>query len=29
MTPLPIPRAGTLITRRRLTSSWGLMMSFK
>ena len=24
MTPLPIPRAGTLMTRRRLTSSCGL-----
>ena len=27
MTPLPMPRAGTLITRRRLTSSCGLMTS--
>jgi hypothetical protein len=26
MTPLPMPRAGTLITRRRLTSSCGLMI---
>ena len=26
ITPLPIPRAGTLITRRKLTSSCGLMM---
>ena len=25
ITPLPMPRAGTLITRRRLTSSCGLM----
>ena len=27
--PLPIPRAGTLITRRRLTSSCGLMISLR
>ena len=29
ITPLPIPRVGTLITRRRLTSSCGLMISLR
>jgi hypothetical protein len=29
ITPLPIPRAGTLMTRRRLTSSCGFMISLR
>ena len=29
ITPLPMPRAGTLITRRKLTSSCGLMISLQ